>query len=181
MASFDSACCLASTEPCTGVHGKLQDLALPLFPAVSGFNGAVHRSARKGPAGGASGPRSDRLQRSRAPECTESGILRTGKIAASQCFNGAVHRSARKAKRFSLNYHRPHRFNGAVHRSARKGGAVRRMIPVVESLQRSRAPECTESRQPFARFFREEELQRSRAPKCTESSPAVSHRAILAE
>ena len=111
------------------------------------FNGAVHRSARKGATS----------TRSRAG--TTSG------------FNGAVHRSARKvgmghkhiiplivastepctgvhgkatawSRRASWC---AARFNGAVHRSARKATQRRSLMSAPEGLQRSRAPECTES------------------------------------
>ena len=86
----------ASTEPCTGVHGKCLDASTGAA-VWKRFNGAVHRSARKGtllirrrrandfastePCTGVHGKQNARapasgsgpqLQRSRAPECTES-------------------------------------------------------------------------------------------------------------
>ena len=159
----------------------------------SGFNGAVHRSARKGSRWG--GRRSTRatLQRSRAPECTDSKISdhhprpitkastepctgvhgKRGHFLRSWrgdwCFNGAVHRSARKAPptlpAVSVGQASTEPCTG-VHG---KGVLARLTGGVKAELQRSRAPECTERGQHprlAEAFF--ELLQRSRAPECTE-------------
>ena len=60
----------ASTEPCTGVHGKDRYIG-GYLTRNERFNGAVHRSARK-------------------------VIVRRAVSAEARSFNGAVHRSARK-------------------------------------------------------------------------------------
>ena len=109
----------ASTEPCTGVHGK-QCEGLVERLGLGRFNGAVHRSARKDNVTYSRSIVIAPLQRSRAPECTESS-----------------HRQAQRPPR------RP-RFNGAVHRSARKVTDPDQFPGWVVLLQRSRAPECTE-------------------------------------
>ena len=86
-----------------------------------------------------------RLQRSRAPECTESSIP-SGHACPGAGFNGAVHRSARKdVISVAGRTPRARSFNGAVHRSARKEKTESKMGTLFGPLQRSRAPECTES------------------------------------
>ena len=113
---------IASTEPCTGVHGK----ALGVSPADDG-KALLQRSrapecTERGDLDEIEGWHDVRLQRSRAPECTES---RDG---------SQTHHTTDR------------RFNGAVHRSARKGDRLEQAGELVRGpLQRSRAPECTES------------------------------------
>ena len=112
---------MASTEPCTGVHGKggsadgaasVRDVAST--EPCTGVHGKLwHQIEVTG---------EHTLQRSRAPECTERGQSGPCEVRHSLSFNGAVHRSARKVWR-------PHH------------GRSEKVV-----LQRSRAPECTESR-----------------------------------
>ena len=62
-------------------------------------------------------------------------------------------------------------FNGAVHRSARKDHQSGTDLAFrLTELQRSRAPECTESVLARLTGGVKAELQRSRAPECTERS-----------
>ena len=137
---------VASTEPCTGVHGKrpIRSLRSKTLPQLqrsrapecteslatapweereSGASTEPCTGVHGKPRGlGFAGADQCQLQRSRAPECTESQLM-----VGSQS-----------------------------HQSAR--------------LQRSRAPECTESpRSPDPSAAIQKWLQRSRAPECTES------------
>ena len=90
---------MASTEPCTGVHGKA---------ALKTWEQMQHHM----------------LQRSRAPECTESRVPFSVRPPYPR-FNGAVHRSARKEAVKSRDCPgTAASFNGAVHRSARKAASA---------------------------------------------------------
>ena len=114
----------ASTEPCTGVHGKQLDPSI-----LSGVSAAqLQRSRapecteRSATTASLSRSRSS-LQRSRAPECTESPSGRPGRRsrprASTEPCTGVHGKYASKAELADLE----RRFNGAVHRSARKAAA----------------------------------------------------------
>ena len=132
------------------------------------FNGAVHRSARKG---------TDAMKSARKNPSFNGAVHRSARKAACPArraeatepgFNGAVHRSARKAGTSRPGSGRKLGFNGAVHRSARKGQHRGGQAP---DLPASTEP-CTGVHGKNSSSLRPAPwapLQRSRAPECTES------------
>ncbi len=63
-----------------------------------------------------------------------------------------MHRSARREPRFPQYARSRVRFNGAVHRSARRDSKDSESLRSITSLQRGRAPECTERSSTRKRF-----------------------------
>ncbi len=110
----------ASTGPCTGVHGENPDTP-PAQRLMAGFNGAVHRSARRG----------DKRHLPAHP-------CRCG-------FNGAVHRSARR-EGSSISSVESLRTASTGPCTGVHGERSNRpwMWRGKRVLQRGRAPECTE-------------------------------------